>query len=146
MIEFVEEPGLLIIVMPYSKLGSLKEYNPLDKHYAYGQALLQILFAFSWLHSRGVVHRDIKPENLLVEAEAPLNITIADFGLSNGATDHLLKTFCGTYLYRAPEAYPGDNDGYGPKADIWVDGSFTVFQILSVFSTVRLVPSGLLTD
>ncbi|KAL9117189.1 MAG: hypothetical protein Q9187_006276 [Circinaria calcarea] len=119
VIESVEEPGLFIIIMPYYKLGNLQEYNPLDKPYTYGRALLQILLALSWLHSRGVVHRDIKPENFLIEAETPLNIIIADFGLSNLATDHLLKTFCGTYLYCAPEVYPGNSDGYGPKADIW---------------------------
>ena len=119
MIDVVEEPGRFIIIMPYYELGSLKEYNPLHKNYTYRRAFLQILLALSWLHNRGVVHRDIKPENFLIEAEAPLNIIIADFGLSNVTTDHLLKTFCGTYLYCAPEVYPGNSDGYGPKADVW---------------------------
>lgn len=119
VIDLVEEAGLFAIVMPYYKLGNLQEYKPLDKHYTYERAFLQILLALSWLHSREVVHRDVKPENFLVEAEAPLNIIIADFGLSNVTTDHLLKTFCGTYLYCAPEVYPGNSDGYGPKADVW---------------------------
>ena len=105
--------------MPYYQFGSLQEYRPSDKDYAHKSAFLQILLALSWLHSRGLVHRDIKPENFLLEDEEPLRIVVADFGLSMVTIDHLLTTFCGTLRYCAPEVFPGNSHGYGPKADMW---------------------------
>ncbi|MCJ1265997.1 hypothetical protein MMC22_005879 [Lobaria immixta] len=86
----------------------------LSNQYGYVSAFCQVLISIRHLHERGVVHRDLKPANLLVAA--PFAIIIAVFGLSNVAIDHLLKTFCGTHLYAAPEVYPGNSDGYGPSA------------------------------
>ncbi|KAL8857399.1 MAG: hypothetical protein Q9178_006026 [Gyalolechia marmorata] len=119
IIRSIEENGRFNIVMPYYELGSLQDYEPSEPSYGYSRAFLQILLALSWLHGRGVVHRDVKPENFLIETEDPLNIILADFGLSNVVTDHPLRTFCGSHTYCAPEVYPGNSDGYGPKADIW---------------------------
>jgi serine/threonine protein kinase len=48
------------------------------------------------------VHRDIKLENLLLDHH--FRIKIIDFGLSNSFTPgSLLKTFCGSPTYSAPE-------------------------------------------
>ncbi|KAI9680581.1 MAG: hypothetical protein M1817_004021 [Caeruleum heppii] len=119
VIDVIEEPGALSIVMPYYTFGSLQHFCPTDKNYAYTSAFLQILLALSWLHSRGLVHRDIKPENFLLESLVCLKIVVADFGLSKVTTDHPLTTFCGTLVYCAPEVFPGNSHGYGPKADVW---------------------------
>ncbi|KAL8912800.1 MAG: hypothetical protein Q9171_002258 [Xanthocarpia ochracea] len=138
IIHSIEEPGRFSIVMPYYELGSLQDYEPSEPSYGYSRAFLQILLALSWLHGRGVVHRDVKPENFLIETEDPLNIILADFGLSNIVTDHPLKTFCGSHTYCAPEVYPGNSDGYGPKADIWSLGVMMLQLMYDLPSAPRL--------
>ena len=118
LINVIEEPDSFSIVMPLYKFGSLQDYRPTNE--AYESLFLQILLVLDWLHSRGVVHRDIKPENFLIEEEEPLKVVVADFGLSKiSIDDQLLTTFCGTLLYCAPEVFPGNSRGYGPKADMW---------------------------
>ena len=119
LIDVIEETDSFSIVMPLYIFGSLQDYRPSNGAYAYESVFLQILQVLDWLHSRGVVHRDIKPENFLVEHEEPLKIVVADFGLSKVSIDQLLTTFCGTLLYCAPEVFPGNSRGYGPKADMW---------------------------
>ena len=119
LIDVIEEPDAFSIIMPYYKFGSLQDSFPADETYAFESIFLQILLVLSWLHGRGVVHRDIKPENFLIEDEAPLKIIVTDFGLSKVSIDQVFTTFCGTLLYCAPEVFPGNRNGYGPKADIW---------------------------
>jgi len=42
--------------------------------------LYNILCAFKFLHSAGVVHRDVKPANLLMDSNC--QVKICDFGLA----------------------------------------------------------------
>ena len=141
LIDIIEEPDAFSIVMPYYQSGGLQDYCPDDETYAYGSIFLQILVALSWLHSCGVVHRDIKPENFLIEDETPLKIVVADFGLSNMSMDQVFTTFCGTLLYCAPEVFPGNCDGYGPKADIWSLGVMMLNLIFGLPDSPVLPPS-----
>ena len=49
-----------------------------------------------------------------------LNVKLADFGFSNHYTQsEMLKTWCGSPPYAAPELFEG-KEYCGPPADIWV--------------------------
>ncbi|XP_072033828.1 serine/threonine-protein kinase SIK3-like isoform X2 [Amphiura filiformis] len=77
----------------------------------------QIVAAVHYCHSKKVVHRDLKAENLLLDANK--NVKIADFGFCNFFRHgELLKTWCGSPPYAAPELFEG-KEYYGPKADVW---------------------------
>ena len=116
VIDFQDTPEPLLL-MPYYPTGNLMDLESVSNE-QYVSAFRQILLGLSHLHRRGVVHRDLKPENFLVE-ENPFTIIIADFGISNVVTDNLLKTFCGSLKYAAPEVFPGSSHGYGTSVDIW---------------------------
>ncbi|XP_068601452.1 serine/threonine-protein kinase SIK3 homolog [Brachionichthys hirsutus] len=77
----------------------------------------QIVAAVHFCHRRHIVHRDLKAENLLLDHN--LDIKIADFGFSNMfSRGQLLKTWCGSPPYAAPELFEG-KEYDGPKVDVW---------------------------
>ena len=108
--------------MEYCSLGSLEDLQGVEPE-QYVSASRQMLVGLRHLHSNRVAHRDLKPANLLVANRHPFHIKISDFGLSKVvAIDGVLRTFCGTPLYAAPEVYPNDRTGYRPSVDIWSAG------------------------
>ena len=114
--------------MPYYPDGHLGQHLERLREQQFVSALRQILLGLRHLHGRRIIHRDLKPENLLVKfdmAKNKLALVIADFGFSKRLirTNDLLKTFCGTLLYAAPDIFPGrSDDGYGANVDIWAAG------------------------
>ena len=107
-----------MIVMAYYPDGNMVDALVVDDERRIS-ATGQILDGLSHLHAKGLAHRDLKPENFLVKLK-PFRVVITDFGLSNIVPDAtLLKTFCGTLKYAAPEVFPGLSDGHGPKVDVW---------------------------
>ncbi|KAL3616234.1 hypothetical protein CASFOL_039624 [Castilleja foliolosa] len=84
----------------------------------------QLISAVSYCHLRGVYHRDLKLENLLVDENGDLKVS--DFGLGafredQDRADGLLRTFCGSPAYVAPEILA--KRGYdGAKVDVWSCG------------------------
>ncbi|NXO04263.1 HUNK kinase, partial [Rhinopomastus cyanomelas] len=91
----------------------------------------QILSAVGHLHCQGIVHRDLKVENFLLDENN--NIKIVDFGLSNtakseGLSQELLHTQCGSPAYAAPELLA--HKEYGPKVDVWSIG-VSMFAMLT---------------
>lgn len=120
VIEFWESPHPLII-MDYYEHGNITE--AVVAYDQYPTAFGQILDGLGHLHARGVAHRDLKPENFLVEKFPFFKVIITDFGLSKVVKDAtVLKTFCGTLKYLAPEAFPGVSQGYDSSIDVWATG------------------------
>ena len=127
------------IIMAYYPLGNIADANVVDES-LYVSAFGQIVDGLKHLHESGVVHRDLKPENFLVEME-PFKIVITDFGLAKVMPDTtLLKTFCGTLKYLAPEVFPGLSDGHGPPVDIWSLGVI-VFEWIYSLPEAPAVPA-----
>ncbi|KAL8769044.1 MAG: hypothetical protein Q9209_004830 [Squamulea sp. 1 TL-2023] len=117
------EPSLW---MPYYPHGSLEDRTDV-MHWQCVSAFRQMLLGLRHLHGAGVVHRDLKPANLLIAETEPFTIVISDFGFSKSITsDDLLKTFCGSRAYAAPEVVPVGNksrsQGYRSSVDIWSAG------------------------
>lgn len=68
------------------------------------QILMQILLPLNYLHERNIIHRDIKPENFVFENEMDnCKLKLIDFGLAISCQNKLINTFCGSYIYCAPE-------------------------------------------
>lgn len=62
----------------------------------------QFINGLEYIHKNRISHRDLKLENILVDSNNV--VKIGDFGLSNLMRDgKLLKTFCGSLWYIAPE-------------------------------------------
>ncbi|KAH0423734.1 protein kinase [Colletotrichum camelliae] len=110
------------IHLEYVPLGSLDEHRDIT----YEETLMivhQCSSALAYLHGleTPIAHRDIKPANILVESRSDdsISVKLADFGLSRHSSE--LMTFCGTYLYLAPEVYSDmrSHAGYTKAVDIW---------------------------
>ncbi|GAB7348608.1 hypothetical protein MBLNU459_g6989t1 [Dothideomycetes sp. NU459] len=80
----------------------------------------QIASALDYCHRNSIVHRDLKIENILISKTG--DIKIIDFGLSNTfAPKSVLKTFCGSLYFAAPELLQAK--AYtGPEVDVWSFG------------------------
>lgn len=116
-----------MLVMEYMTHGDLDAYwqkkPPLSSDVVV--MLAQILQALSYLHQKQTTHRDIKPGNILIHSTGPFIAKLADFGLSS--TKYLSKTFCGSPLYLAPEAFKAKRNKdrkagfhwYEPGVDVW---------------------------
>jgi len=80
----------------------------------------QIASALDYCHRNSIVHRDLKIENILISKTG--DIKIIDFGLSNlYSPKSLLKTFCGSLYFAAPELLQA-RQYTGPEVDVWSFG------------------------
>ena len=107
--------------MEYLPRGNLREENNRAKFALTECAILlrQALEGLAHLHAERYAHRDLKPENILIQSRVPLNIKLADFGLSNQADQ--MVTFCGSIAYIAPEVLKNQCQKipYTSAVDIW---------------------------
>ncbi|WP_282692088.1 serine/threonine-protein kinase [Streptomyces sp. CC208A] len=65
----------------------------------------QLTEAVAQLHGAGIVHGDLKPSNVLLRRREPLELALADFGVSKSldATSRFTRRVFGTLAYSAPE-------------------------------------------
>ncbi|KAL5017608.1 hypothetical protein ScPMuIL_007197 [Solemya velum] len=76
----------------------------------------------NYLHDQGITHRDLKPENILLASDSNETlIKVTDFGLSKFVdAGSIMRTFCGTPTYLAPEILKTAGNGAYTKAiDCW---------------------------
>jgi len=124
----------LVIIMEYVEGNSL-EYVIKNIVGAFpearaGKIFEQILNAFSFAHSRGIIHRDIKPSNILLQSDDVPKIL--DFGIAKIIQGDLSLTKTGTRLgtvfYMSPEQIMGNP--LDARTDIYSLG-VTLFEMLT---------------
>jgi WD40 repeat protein len=77
----------------------------------------QVADGLNALHSARVIHRDLKPGNILVWSQEPLQLVLADFGLSRYMEHSVAFSAAGhTLAYTAPETFAGH---VSPARDWW---------------------------
>uniref|UniRef100_A0A0P4VZK1 Serine/threonine-protein kinase Chk2 n=1 Tax=Scylla olivacea TaxID=85551 RepID=A0A0P4VZK1_SCYOL len=123
-LDAIETPEKMFIVMEAAGGGELFDRlvsrgclpEPAVKFFFY-----QLLLAVQYLHQRKITHRDIKPENiLLATTDEFTTIKLTDFGLSKLAADaSQMTTFCGTFIYIAPELLDTATATYTSQVDMW---------------------------
>lgn len=68
----------------------------------------ELAMGLKHMHDHGIIHRDVKPSNIFVRTSMPLDIVLADFGISSIAELSLhLTNVNRTAMYCAPEALTG---------------------------------------
>lgn len=139
LLECVEAPMKLYIVIEYCNGGDLNEYLMAKGTLSEDTIRLflrQIAEAMKVLNSKEVVHRDLKPQNILLchsgkpnPSPAEITLKIADFGFARFLQDGVMAaTLCGSPMYMAPEVIMSLK--YDAKADLWSIGTI-VFQCLT---------------
>lgn len=69
------------------------------------RVVAQLTEAVAQLHGAGIVHGDLKPSNVLLRRREPLELALADFGVSKSldTTSRFTQRVFGTLAYSAPE-------------------------------------------
>ncbi|XP_040593244.1 sperm motility kinase X-like [Mesocricetus auratus] len=122
------------LVMEYASEGDLLrhilEVGSLEEREA-RQLFSQILLAVEYCHSNRIAHRDIKANNILLDSRG--DAKLCDFGLAANVTPgQLLKDFCGTLLYCAPELFAEEAyDAYA--TDMWSLGVLLFLMVVGRF-------------
>ena len=128
--EVIESPDCLVLILELAEGGDL--YDQIIKESVLEESLARTYFqqiteAIHYLHSKQICHRDLKPENVMVCSSSSLNgnpvLKLTDLGLSKLVDQTILKTFCGTKIYMAPEMWKKAGKGrvevYSLKVDCW---------------------------
>lgn len=123
--EVFDIPDTLFIVMELVEGGELFDRVARAGHLS--ESITKLLFyqmvcGVKYLHDKDISHRDLKPENILLSSEVEETLVkVTDFGLSKFISSNtMLKTFCGTPNYLAPEVLETAGMGSYTKAiDCW---------------------------
>ncbi|XP_015432601.1 PREDICTED: ovarian-specific serine/threonine-protein kinase Lok [Dufourea novaeangliae] len=125
MEEIVDSPRAVYIVLELMEGGELFERIKSRGKLSEKSAKLifyQVVLAVSYLHDSGITHRDLKPENILLASDTDVTLAkVSDFGLSKLVdAQTMMKTFCGTPMYVAPEILCNIGRGsYTNQVDVW---------------------------
>jgi hypothetical protein len=133
LLDYHEEPDGLYLIMDYVDGTPLDELIKNVTGPISGETCVnyvkQILDAFHYAHSRGMVHRDIKTSNVMITRDG--QVKVLDFGIAkilDSGTSSLTKTGAqmGTVYYMSPEQVEGKEADV--RSDIYSLG-VTIYQI-----------------
>lgn len=119
-LNYVETAEGVFLIMEYVKGVTLEDFikkkNGLIVEKKAYPLINEILDAFSYAHSKGIVHRDIKPSNIIIQDDG--HIKVMDFGIAQivseaNATER--NVVMGTPAYMSPEQV------YGKSVDVRSD-------------------------
>ncbi|KAI0369624.1 kinase-like protein [Pilatotrama ljubarskyi] len=117
---FTDSIALVLELLQGGNLSNYQKRHPSMREAEVRYFTYQICDALSYLHDRGIVHRDLKPQNVLLTRDDPPVAKVADFGLAKMIDNEtLLKTYCGTPAYIAPEISDKSPSGYSSTVDSW---------------------------
>ena len=131
ILDVEEDKNIVWMMMAFCELGDLNHvYKTRDVLPETSlEVMKQIMAGISYLHSQDVVHRDIKPGNILVAAELPLQILLADFDVSKclnpEVVTSLMTSNVGTLAFKALEFFQRTSPGkieYHRNVDIYAAG------------------------
>jgi len=133
--DFVENGTDVFIVTEYIAGGDLRkllkdELIPMS-WLLRSRIATDVVYAMTFLHSKGLIHRDLKSNNLLVGDN--WKVKVCDFGFSRRVSKDQQMTLCGTDEWMAPEVMCGDK--YDEKADV-----FSFGMVLTELITRRKPP------
>jgi serine/threonine protein kinase len=133
VIDFDNQPNQLSIVMEFLDGEDLNEKikrNGAISEVEINNLYLQILEAFKYAHSKGVVHRDIKPSNIFILRDG--TVKILDFGIAKifNQESELTQTGTqiGTPIYMSPEQVKADKT-IDHRSDIYSLGATLFYAI-----------------
>lgn len=113
-LNYVETTEGVFLIMEYVKGTTLENFinkkNGLIVEEKAYPLICEILDAFAYAHSKGIVHRDIKPSNIIIQEDG--HIKIMDFGIAQIVSEvHITdcKYVMGTPAYMSPEQIYGKN-------------------------------------
>lgn len=131
-LNYIETESSLFLIMEYVKGTTLKDYiekkNGLIVESKAWPILQEILDAFSYAHSNGIIHRDIKPSNIMITEDG--HAKIMDFGIAGIVNDGNsgMEMAGGTPAYMSPEQVYGNS--VDERSDIYSLGVL-IFNMLS---------------
>ncbi len=131
LIEAGEEHGMLYLVMPLVREGTLRDLLQRRGALPLQEALplfTQLCSAVQYAHDEGVIHRDMKPQNILLQRG--VHVLLTDFGIARDLLDTrvtLTAGGVGSAEYMAPEQAIGQASA---QSDIYSLG-VVLYQMLT---------------
>lgn len=119
--DIIYDKKSIMLVMEYGENGNIIEALVGSRFLSFRDRITicyNFVEGINYLHERGIAHRDIKPENICLDEHNYPKIVDFGFSIENA---NILRTFCGTPMYMAPEVLM-NNTYNGIKADIWSIG------------------------
>ena len=134
VLDIEEQDDTLAIVMELLEGEDLDERVKRSGPLAEDEAkviFIQVLNAFEYAHSNGIVHRDIKPSNIFINKNN--QVKILDFGIAKifGTGNEMTQTGTqmGTPVYMSPEQVKGDKS-IDHRSDIYSLGITLYFLLV----------------